>query len=173
MDQRTRPRSWALLRDRLVPAGIVGTAVRGKRHCPRAGGCQRAGRRDGLVDGRHGGCVPGLRRSDGGRAVLCRECPARRWCFRDCAGRAAGHLLAMSAAMILIHSVLLWRPAVPATTTPMVPPRRRSSPTHHGAMLTLIGVELLCLMAASAALRLTRRQTPGTGGTAARAAVEH
>jgi hypothetical protein len=46
-------------------------------------------------------------------------------------------------------------------------------PGHEQAMLTLIAVELLCLMGASAALRLSRCKAPGTGGTAVRAAVEH
>ncbi|MBT2584935.1 hypothetical protein [Arthrobacter sp. ISL-95] len=85
--------------------------------------------------------------------------PARRLrpCARQAAPRAAGHLLAMSAAMILIHlGLFLGPPAnghhglVHSSTTP----------DHQWAMLAIIGIELLCLMAASAALRMARAQTP-------------
>ncbi|MET4540136.1 hypothetical protein ABIE37_001917 [Arthrobacter bambusae] len=89
--------------------------------------------------------------------------PVRRLrpCARQAALRAAGHLLVMSAVMILIHLVLLLGPgglgsggghhgSVHSSTTP----------DHQSAMLTLIGVELLCLMAASAALRMARTPAP-------------
>jgi hypothetical protein len=74
---------------------------------------------------------------------------------RNDAHRAAGHLVAMSAVMILIHLVLLVAPGVgnhhgrvDAAFTPSV---------HGATMLALIAIELLCLMGASAALRLARR----------------
>ncbi|MGO4146835.1 hypothetical protein AB4Y77_17285 [Paenarthrobacter sp. YAF11_1] len=84
----------------------------------------------------------------------------KRLCARQSAPRAAGHLLAMSAVMILIHLVLLLGPG-----TVFGPgsghhgyAHGASTPDHQPAMLALIGVELLCLMAASAALRMTRTQ---------------
>ncbi|MCT9870589.1 hypothetical protein [Paenarthrobacter aurescens] len=84
--------------------------------------------------------------------------PSRRLrlCARRGTPRAAGHLLAMSAAMILIHLVILLGPGGGHHGLAHDP----SAPDHQPAMLTLIGVELLCLMAASAALRMTRTSTP-------------
>ncbi|MGF6835037.1 hypothetical protein QF015_003228 [Paenarthrobacter sp. TE4293] len=58
--------------------------------------------------------------------------------------------------MILIHLVILLGPG----GAHHVLVREPSAPDHQSAMLTLIGVELLCLMAASAALRMTRTSTP-------------
>ncbi|MET3923788.1 hypothetical protein ABIB26_004755 [Arthrobacter sp. UYEF20] len=78
---------------------------------------------------------------------------------RRCAGRAAGHLLTMSAAMILIHLVLLTAPGAGTHHRPAKGAAAAAFATHDGAMLALIGVELLCLMAASAALRLSRGKT--------------
>jgi hypothetical protein len=81
---------------------------------------------------------------------------------RRCIGRAAGHLLIMSTAMILIHLVLLT--AMGAGTHHHQGPATVTGPfaftSHDGAMLALIGVELLCLVAASAALRMTRAIRP-------------
>ncbi|ABM09447.1 hypothetical protein J3A64_003101 [Pseudarthrobacter sp. PvP004] len=82
--------------------------------------------------------------------------PARTFCAGQAATRAAGHLLAMSAAMILIHLVLLLGPG----SGHHGHVQGASTPDHQPAMLILIGVELLCLMAASAALRMTRTATP-------------
>ncbi|MFK0040242.1 hypothetical protein ACIQTW_10410 [Paenarthrobacter sp. NPDC090517] len=79
-----------------------------------------------------------------------------RLCARQAAPRAASHLLAMSAAMILIHLVLLLGPGGGHHGYT----RRASVAGHQAAMLTLIGVELLCLLAASAALRIARTSTP-------------
>lgn len=68
--------------------------------------------------------------------------------------RAAGHLVAMTAVMILIHLVLLVAPGSRAHHGGAGP----VSPSSHDAtMLALIAVELLCLIGASAALRLARR----------------
>lgn len=76
---------------------------------------------------------------------------------RHCVGRAAGHLLVMSAAMILIHVVLLTASgggghhgAVGAATS--------HAGDHADSMLAVIAVELACLLAASAALRLHGRR---------------
>jgi hypothetical protein len=102
--------------------------------------------------------------------AACLACAAPMVGGRLCAGRAAGHLLAMSAAMILIHLVLLVAPGAAGHHGNDGP---ASLPGHEQAMLTLIAVELLCLMGASAALRLTRGKPPGTGGAAVPAAVEH
>jgi len=90
--------------------------------------------------------------------------PARRLRLRarQAAPRAAGHLLAMSAAMILIHLVLLLGPGSLSGTAGGHHGFVHGStmPDHQTSMLTLIGVELLCLIAASAALRMARAQTP-------------
>ncbi|WP_420180014.1 hypothetical protein [Paenarthrobacter sp. TA1.8] len=79
-----------------------------------------------------------------------------RHCVQQAAPRAAGHLLAMSAVMILIHLVLLLGPGNGHHRDN----RGASVAGHQTAMLDLIGVELLCLMAASAALRVARTSTP-------------
>lgn len=88
--------------------------------------------------------------------------PTRRpvFCAMRGAPRAAGHLLVMSAAMILIHLVLLVGPGSLLGTAGGHHGYAHvaSTPDHQTAMLALIGVELLCLMAASAALRMTRIQ---------------
>ncbi len=59
--------------------------------------------------------------------------------------------------MILIHLVLLLGTGAGSHHVKV---QDASVPDHQPAMLTLIGVELLCLMAASAALRMTRPATP-------------
>ncbi|MDQ0822446.1 hypothetical protein QFZ79_000183 [Arthrobacter sp. V4I6] len=106
-------------------------------------------------------------------AAVCLASAAPMMAGRLCAGHGAGRLLAMNAAMILLHLVLLTAPGTGgrhshATTTGMA-----ALPGHEGAMLTLIAVELLCLMGASAALRLARAKALGSVGSAIRAAVEH
>jgi len=75
---------------------------------------------------------------------------------RQAVPRAAGHLLAMSAVMVLIHLVLLLGPGGGHHGYT----QGASVADHQAAMLTLIGVELLCLVAASAALRIARTSTP-------------
>ncbi|MFF2243374.1 hypothetical protein ACFVTM_04235 [Arthrobacter sp. NPDC058130] len=155
MDQRTRPRLGRFPRA-LVPAGIVSTAAAGSAtaHLVAA------------VSGPAGAMAWWM----AAMGVACLACAAPMVSGRRCAGRTAGHLLAMSAAMVLIHLVLLM---APGTAGHHRTEGTASLPGHAHAMLTLIAVELLCLMSASAALRLTRRQTSGTSGAAARAAVEH
>ncbi|MFF1828515.1 hypothetical protein [Paenarthrobacter sp. NPDC058040] len=76
------------------------------------------------------------------------------------ATRAASHLLAMSAVMILIHLVLLAAPGFMAGSGAGAHhggAGGESSSAHGVTMLALIAVELACLMGASAALRLSRR----------------
>ncbi|QTF73266.1 hypothetical protein [Arthrobacter woluwensis] len=91
----------------------------------------------------------------GAMAVLCLACALPMAGRRRCAGRAAGHVMAMSAVMVLVHASVVLLPG---------------SGLHHGAgagsgtghaahsgpMLLLIAVELLCMMSASVALRLNR-----------------
>lgn len=83
-------------------------------------------------------------------AALCLACAAPMVLGRRCTSRAAEHLLAMGAAMILIHLAVL---AIPESGHHHG--AAEGSSTSHGVtMLALLGVELLCLMLASAALRL-------------------
>lgn len=83
-------------------------------------------------------------------AVLCLACAAPMRLGRRCTSRAAEHLLAMGAAMILIHLAVLAAP-----TTGSHHGAAHGGGTSHGvAMLALLGVELLCLILASVALRL-------------------
>ncbi|WP_248760966.1 hypothetical protein [Pseudarthrobacter sp. SSS035] len=91
---------------------------------------------------------------------------------RLCAGRAAGHLFTMNAAMILIHLVLLTAPGAGGHHGTAAAAGVTAFPGHEGAMLTLIAVEVLCLMGASAALRLNRGRAFGRARAALRAAVE-
>ncbi|PRB35083.1 hypothetical protein CQ020_22610 [Arthrobacter sp. MYb23] len=105
--------------------------------------------------------------------------PVRRLrpCARQAAPRAASHLLAMSAVMILIHMVLLLGPAGMGSGSGLgsggghhgsvhsSAGRGTTSSDHQTSMLTLIGVEFLCLIAASAALRMAR--TPASPRTSA------
>jgi hypothetical protein len=122
--------------------------------------------------------------------IACLACAAPVRAGWICSGRAAAHLLAMSAAMILIHLVLLVGPGAgshhgAATGPPQSGRDTYESGGHDATMLALIGVELLCLVAASAALRLTGRgqalspgpacpvPPPSTVGTTGRAAVVH
>lgn len=175
MDQRTRP-PFGRSQGSLIPAGIVGTASVGSAtaHMLTAASGP-AGAMSWWMAAMGAACLACAAPMVGGRfcaGSVPRAAGVSGIAAGRVAGRAAGHLLAMSAAMILVHLVLLVAPGGAGhhnnggAAAALIP-------THHGAMLTLIGVELLCLMGASAALRLTRRQTPGTGGTAVRAAVEH
>lgn len=91
---------------------------------------------------------------------------------RLCAGRTAGHLLAMNAAMILIHLVLVTSPATGNHHGHTAPVGVSELHGHDEAMLALIAVELLCLMGASTALRLSRTQAAG-GATPAQVATEY
>ena len=77
--------------------------------------------------------------------------------IKHSAGRAAGHLWAMTAAMILIHLALL----LFAGTGSHHGGGSNGAPAvgHGAAMLGLIAVELLCLLGASVALRLARVAT--------------
>ena len=160
MDQRTGPRLGrfpsALVPAGLVPARIVGTAAAGSAAAHVAAAASGPA-----------GVMAWWMAAMG---AACLACAAPMVGGRHCAGRAAGHLLAMSAAMILIHLVLLLAPDPVGHHGNGGP---ASWPSHEQAILTLIAVELLCLMSASAALRLTRGKPPGTGGTAVRAAIEH
>ena len=97
-------------------------------------------------------------------------------CFRSlapgrfCVRKAAGHLMAMSAAMVLAHVVLLnGFPAGPSHLHGV--PVSGSAAGHAEAMLSVMGIEILCLAAASAALRLTRTAPPRSQQTADRPAV--
>lgn len=74
---------------------------------------------------------------------------------RDDARRAAGHLLAMTAVMILVHLLLLVAPGAGSHHGRV---GTVSFSSHDATMLALIAVELTCLIGASAALRLARRR---------------
>ncbi len=86
--------------------------------------------------------------------VACLACASPMAARPLCAGRAAGHLLAMSAAMILIHLVLLASSG--AGGHHGAGGAASALPGHSGSMLVLIAVELACMAGASAALRLHR-----------------
>lgn len=75
---------------------------------------------------------------------------------RFCAGRSAGHLLAMNAGMVLVHLVLLTAPPTHAHQVNAGASEGSGLSGHEYGMLTLMAFELLCLAAASAALRLSR-----------------
>ncbi|MFJ4171797.1 hypothetical protein ACIPY3_20010 [Paenarthrobacter sp. NPDC089714] len=149
MDQRTR------FLPGCAPAGIVGTAA--------------AGSAAAHVVAAALGPAGAMAWWMAGMGIACLAClgpmlPGRLWAGRagrtvplpadQAAGRAAGHLLVMGAAMVLVHLVLLVAPGAGghhgrADT---------ALPSAHGVtMLALIAVELLCLIGASAALRLARR----------------
>lgn len=86
-------------------------------------------------------------------AAACLACAAPMVGRRRCTSRAAEHLLGMGIVMILIHLAVL---AMPAAGSHHGAAQGAGS-THDGAMLALLGVELLCLVLASAAMRLGRR----------------
>jgi hypothetical protein len=155
MHQRTRPR-LGRLPSALIPAAVVGAAA--------------AGSATAHVVAAASGPAGLMAWWMAAMGAACLACAAPMVGGRLCAGRAAGHLLAMTAAMILIHLVLLMAPGAAGHHGDGGP---ASLPGHEPAMLTLIAVELLCLMSASAALRLTRGKPPGTIGSAVRAAVDH
>jgi hypothetical protein len=144
MDPQTRRLSVRLPAAR-VPAGIVCTAVAasGTAHAVAA------------ATGPPGAMAWWM----AAMTAICLACAAPMAVGRRCAGRAAGHLLTMSAAMILIHLVLLTAPGAGTHHGPAKGAAAAAFATHDGAMLALMGVELLCLMAASAALRLSRGKT--------------
>jgi hypothetical protein len=155
MDQRTRPR-LGRFPSALVPAGLVGTAA--------------AGSATAHVVAAASGPAGVMAWWMAAMGAACLACAAPMVGGRLGAGRAAGHLLAMSAAMILIHLVVLLAPGAAGHHGHGGP---ALWPDHEQAMLTLVAVELLCLMSASAALRMSRGKPPGTIGAAARAAAEH
>jgi hypothetical protein len=155
MYQRTRPRSWHLPG---APAGIVtaASAASAAAHIA-AAVAGPAGVMAWWMAAMGAACLAGL---------------APMMAGRFCAGRAAGHLLVMNAAMVLSHLVLLTAPGAGSHHGDATGAGVAALPSHEGAMLTLIAVELLCLMGASAALRLTRGKAPGPSGPTCYAAVE-
>lgn len=97
-------------------------------------------------------------------ASACLACAAPMVGRRRCTSRAAEHLLGMGIVMILIHLAVLLLPEAGGHHG-----TAHGSGTSHGAaMLALLGVELFCLMLASAALRLGQRHVPVQIRTAAR-----
>ncbi|MFE4194290.1 hypothetical protein ACFRJ9_00340 [Paenarthrobacter sp. NPDC056912] len=158
MDQQPRP-PWRSFPVAPVPAGLVGTAA--------------AGSATAHVLAAVTGPVGVMAWWMGAMGIACLACIAPlmrgRLCGRRAghdgharmpAQRAAGHLAAMSAVMILVHMVLLVTPGLLVTHGAgghHGGTESASSPAHDVTMLTLIAVELVCLMGASAALRLARR----------------
>ncbi|MFC9336354.1 hypothetical protein [Arthrobacter sp. NPDC057009] len=94
-------------------------------------------------------------------AAVCLTCGAPLVVGRRCAGKAAGHLLATTGAMVLIHVVLLTVPNSGAHHVTVAAAGAAVSMAHAPAMLAVMGVELLCMMAASAVLRLSRHNAAG------------
>lgn len=84
-------------------------------------------------------------------AIACLACAAPMVGHRRCTSRAAEHLLGMGIIMILIHLAVLVLPGAGAHhgTAP-------GGSSHGTVMLALLGVELVCLILASIALRLGR-----------------
>ncbi|WP_120523091.1 hypothetical protein [Arthrobacter celericrescens] len=137
MDQITpRPGSLRLAR---IPAGIVGTSVT-------AGAAAHVAA---ALTGPAGAMAWWM----AAMGAACLACASPLALPARCAGRAAAHLLAMSAVMILIHLVLL----VPSGAGGHHGTAAAAAPGHAGSMLAVIAVELACLMGASVALRLHRR----------------
>lgn len=95
MDQRTRPR-LGRLPSALIPAAVVGAAA--------------AGSATAHVVAAASGPAGLMAWWMAAMGAACLACAAPMVGGRLCAGRAAGHLLAMTAAMILIHLVLLMAP---------------------------------------------------------------
>lgn len=86
-------------------------------------------------------------------AALCLACALPMVGKHRCAGRGAGHVMAMSAVMVLVHASVMLLPGAGlhhATGT------ASAHASHSAPMLLLIAVELLCMMSASVALRLNR-----------------
>ncbi|NJC23663.1 hypothetical protein BJ994_002739 [Arthrobacter pigmenti] len=96
-------------------------------------------------------------------AVACLACAAPLVGRRRCTSRAAEHLLGMGVVMILIHLAVL---AMPSAGSHHGTAQGAES-AHDGAMLALLGVELLCLILASTALRVGRHSLPVHVRTAA------
>ncbi|MFJ3958140.1 hypothetical protein [Arthrobacter sp. NPDC090010] len=88
-----------------------------------------------------------------GMGVLCLLCLLPMVTKRHCPGRAAGHLMAMSAAMVLFHAVVVLMPGLGSHHGMAM---GVSQGNHMAPMLLLIVVELFCMMGAAAALRLNR-----------------
>lgn len=95
-------------------------------------------------------------------AVACLACAIPMVTGQRCTARAAEHLLGMGAAMIVIHLAVLAWPGAGSHHGPMH--GASSGANHDVAMLALLGVELLCLMLASAVLRMgsSPRPTPAS-----------
>jgi hypothetical protein len=150
MDQQTslRPGRFAP-----VPAGIVGTAAAGSATAHLvAAATGPAGMMAWWMAAMGIACLACAMPLVRGR--FCDRNVGNGGSARNDALRAAGHLVAMSAVMVLTHLVLL-----------VVPDARGhhsgadgGHPSAHGiTMLALIAVELICLLGASAALRLAHR----------------
>ena len=137
MNQIAALRPGSLLRAR-IPVGIVGTSVTAGAAAHLAAALAAPA-----------GAMAWLMAAMGAACLACASPMALRV---RCAGRAAGHLIAMSAAMILIHLVLLASSGAGGHHGALA-----AAPSgHSGSMLVLIAVELACLMGASVALRLHR-----------------
>lgn len=173
MDQRTNLQTGRFRRSRF-PAGIVGIAAAGSAvaHVVAAASGPAGVMAWGMA-AMGAACLACAAPMVAGRFCAARLGQAAGWA----AGRAAGHLLVMSAAMILVHLALLVAPGtgghrIHVDASGTAGPHGQFG-SHEGAMLALIAVELLCLMAASAALRLSRATAPDAVRTPVSAAVEH
>ncbi|MBT8162218.1 hypothetical protein KKI43_17435 [Arthrobacter sp. GN70] len=112
--------------------------------------------------------------------VVCMACAVPAAARPRCADKAAGHLMTMSAVMILVHLAMLTLFAQPEAGAGA----HHGGAAHTGAavhvghastMFGLMGVEFACLMASSLALRMTHRERSAAANprTATFAAVEH
>ena len=137
MDQIPR-QPGSLIRAR-IPAGIVGTSVS-------AGAAAHVAAALTVPAGAMAWWMAAM-------GAACLACASPLTLRVRCAGRAAGHLLAMSSVMILIHLMLL----VSSGAGGHHGTAARAAPGHAGSMLAVIAVELACLLGASVALRLHRR----------------
>ena len=121
--------------------------------------------------------------------VVCVACAVPAAARPRCAAKAAGHLMAMSAVMILVHLAtltILAQPSAGAGAHHGVGVASHAGADHSGyagaaghvghasTMLGLMGVEFACLMASSLALRMTHRERSAAANprTATFAAVE-
>lgn len=150
MDQQTSLRSG---RFTPVPAGIVGTAAAGSAtaHVV-AAATGPAGMMAWWMAAMGIACLACALPLVRGR--FCDRNVGNAGSARNDAHRSAGHLMAMTAVMILFHLVLLVAPWAGAHHGGA----SGASPSAHGTtMMALIAVELICLIGASAALRLARR----------------
>ena len=148
MDHTAVPHARRFIRAR-IPAGLVGVSI-GAGSAAHVAAALAA----------PAGAMAWLMAAMGAACLACASPMATR---PLCAGRVARHLLAMSAAMILIHLVLLVSSGAGGHHGAAGSGAAGSFgadgtlPGHAGSMLVLIGVELACLMGASLALRLHRR----------------